>query len=196
MKKQTAVQHGNAAQDRIVAAARQLFASRGFHQTAMADLAKAAQVSVGAIYRSYASKADIILAIIVADSEEMLGDLQGDVDRVREGQIAIDAAIERIVLRRLSDKDDGLTHEILAEAHRNPKVAEAISVFCAQYRDLFAELAKLARPSAPEEEIEGAAELLLACLFGIGHRELSKPRLDEATTARVATSLIMKALNR
>lgn len=194
MKKEIAVQHGNAAQDRIVAAARQLFAERGFHQTAMADLAKAAQVSVGAIYRSYASKSDIILAIIVADSEVMLGDLQGDVDRVRNGQVAIRAAIEQIFFQRLSDKDEGLTHEILAEGHRNIEVAKAISGFCAQYRDLFAELARLARPSMTADEVEGAAELLLACLFGIGHRAFTSPRLDEMSTAKIATSLIMKAL--
>ena len=40
-------------------AARSLIAERGFHQTAMADIAKEAKVSVGAIYRAFENKADI-----------------------------------------------------------------------------------------------------------------------------------------
>ncbi|CAN5163202.1 hypothetical protein BH10PSE13_BH10PSE13_02280 [soil metagenome] len=194
MAKAIAAQHENAAQQRIVAAARQLFASRGFHQTAMADLAKEANVSVGAIYRSYASKADIILAIIVADSEMMLSELQGDAERVRNGDIPIETAIQQIVLRRLSDQDEALGHEILAEGHRNPAVARAVSGFCVQYREIFIELARLVRPSLSQEYLEGAGELLLACMFGIGHRELSHPRLDEKTTAVVVSKLVLNAL--
>ncbi|MFT3965637.1 MAG: helix-turn-helix domain-containing protein [Sphingobium sp.] len=188
------MQHESAAQQRIVAAARQLFADRGFHQTAMADLAREANVSVGAIYRSYASKAEIIQAIILADSREMLDGLEREARLVRSGEDSIETAIERIVLRRLSDKDEALTHEILAEAHRNPAVAGGISEFCTQYRAIFGELARLANPALEGERLEGAAELLLACLFGIGHRALTGPKLDEASTARIATYLIMRAL--
>ena len=68
MVENIAVQRDIGARERIVAAARCLFSSRGFHQTAMADLAKEAKVSVGAIYRSFESKADIVRAIIVADN--------------------------------------------------------------------------------------------------------------------------------
>lgn len=188
------MQHESVAQQRIVAAARRLFADRGFHQTAMADLAKEANVSVGAIYRSYASKSDIILAIVIADSEEMLRNLQDDAERVRKGEVPIETAIEQIVLRRLSDKDEAMTHEILAEAHRNPQVAASISDFCVKYREIFGELAKLASPALTGDELEGAAELLLACLFGLGHRELTRPNIDEATTAKVTTRLILEAL--
>jgi len=194
LARSAAVQHENAAQQRIVAAARQLFASRGFHQTAMADLAREAKVSVGAIYRSYTSKADIVLAIIVADSEITLGQLQGDAERVRNGDISIETAIQQIVLRSMQDKDEALVHEILAEGHRNPAVASAVAKFCVQYREIFIELAKLARPSLSGEYLEGAGELLLACMFGIGHRRLSQPSIDEVTTARIVSKMILNAL--
>ena len=47
----------------IVAAARRCFARDGFHQTSMPDIAAEAGVAVGAPYRYFASKEEIILAI-------------------------------------------------------------------------------------------------------------------------------------
>lgn len=194
MSDTTAVRQKSSSQQRIIAAARQLFAERGFHQTAMADLAKEANVSVGAIYRSFASKADIILDIILIDSREELAELQADADSVRKGDVPVETAIEHIILRCLSYKEEGLTHEILAEAHRNPLVASSISDFYVSYRDIFSELARLARPSLAGDELEGVVELLLACLFGLGNRSVTRPRMDEATTAKVTTRLILQAL--
>jgi len=190
----TAVQQKSASQQRIIAAARQLFAERGFHQTAMADLAKEASVSVGAIYRSYSSKADIILDIILVDSREALAELQADADMVRKDAVPVEAALEQIILRCLSYKDGALMHEILAEAHRNPQVAASISDFHVSYREIFSELAQLARPSLSGDELEGVVELLLVCLFGLGHQGLTRPNMDEATTAKVMTRLILQAL--
>jgi AcrR family transcriptional regulator len=48
---------------RIVAAARRCFSRDGFHQTSMPAIAAAAGVSVGAPYRYFASKEEIILEI-------------------------------------------------------------------------------------------------------------------------------------
>ncbi|MHA6765504.1 TetR/AcrR family transcriptional regulator [Streptacidiphilus sp. PAMC 29251] len=47
----------------IVAAARRCFSRDGFHQTSMPDIAQEAGVSVGASYRYFAGKEDIILEI-------------------------------------------------------------------------------------------------------------------------------------
>ncbi|QWF79330.1 TetR/AcrR family transcriptional regulator [Amycolatopsis sp. CA-230715] len=47
----------------IVAAARRRFARTGFHQTSMPDIAKEAGVSVGAPYRYFAGKEEIILEL-------------------------------------------------------------------------------------------------------------------------------------
>lgn len=47
----------------IVAAARRCFARQGFHQTSMPDIAAEAGVSVGAPYRYFSSKEQIILEI-------------------------------------------------------------------------------------------------------------------------------------
>lgn len=180
--------------ERIVAAARRLFAEHGFHQTAMADLAREANVSVGAIYRSFDGKADIIHAIVVADTDQMAHDLETLTARARAGTETVFSVIERIILQRVMQKDEALTHEILAEGHRNPEVANTIANFSARYERSFRELACIANPALSGERLEGAVELLLACVFGIGHRSLTHPSLGKEATARVATELIMAAI--
>lgn len=161
----------------------------------MTDLAAEAQVSVGAIYRSFASKAEIIRAIIEEDTQGLLLDLLGHIERVRAGDRSIAAAIQEIFLHRLSERDDAMTHEVLAEGHRNPQVADTITSFCDRYLEALRDLVGLAKPGLSGERLEGAAELLMACMFGMGHRELSRPTLSEADSARIAADLVLRALN-
>lgn len=180
--------------ERIVAAAKTLFAENGFHKTAMADLADYAQVSVGAIYRSFSSKAEIIKAIVEADTCDTLRQLQTDTDQVCDGTISGAVALERMLLDWLSKYRDALSYEIVAESHRNPEIAETIESVCGQFRDQLRTIAKLLRPDLDDMEIEGLAELLLACLFGMGNRRFTRPRLDEAETAAVVTRLFLDRL--
>jgi len=65
----------------IVAAARRCFSRDGFHQTSMPDIAAEAGVSVGAPYRYFAGKEEIILeiagdafAVIFGPLERLVGD--------------------------------------------------------------------------------------------------------------------------
>ncbi len=51
-------------EERIVRTAERLFAQRGFESTGMRAIAKAAQVSIGAIYHHFKSKEDILERII------------------------------------------------------------------------------------------------------------------------------------
>jgi AcrR family transcriptional regulator len=55
--------HREARRAEIIAAARRCFSRDGFHQTSMPDIAAEAGVSVGAPYRYFASKEEIILEI-------------------------------------------------------------------------------------------------------------------------------------
>lgn len=160
----------------MVASAKRLFSERGFHRTAMADLAVDADVSVGTIYRSFASKSDIIRAIIQSDTEETLAGLQGCIDQVRDGSLSGHDAVEQLVMKWLSKRTDPLSHEIVAEAHRNHEVAQLVSSICCQFRALMRDLASLLKSGLSEAEIEGIAEILLACLFGMGNREFTAPR--------------------
>jgi len=56
---------GQATRDRIVAAARQLFAEQGFDGTTTAAIAERAGVAEGTIFRHFASKRELLLATTV-----------------------------------------------------------------------------------------------------------------------------------
>jgi len=189
-----ALQQKMTAKERIISAAKQLFAERGFHRTSMADLSELAQVSVGAIYRAFPGKAAIIREIILVDTAETLGQLRAVIAQVRRNEASAPAVVEQMIFRWVSGHSDALEHEIVAEGHRNPEIASMIAEVCGQFRDLLRTLATLLQSGLDDDETEGIAELLLACLFGMGNRQFTHPRLTEPQTATAVARLILRGV--
>lgn len=99
----------------IVAAARRCFSRDGFHQTSMPDIAAEAGLSVGASYRYFASKEEIILEIagdafaVIFDPIERLVDaddvtvaklITAAVDLI-SGDLAVNRAGQRVPVEEL-----------------------------------------------------------------------------------------------
>lgn len=131
----------------ILQAALQCFLVRGFHQTSMRDIAQAAGVSLGNLYNHFPGKEAIILAVAVAESEELAPLLQ---------RLAASDGERAQVLVFLQDfhalcrqpEWATLAVEVLAESARNPAVAEA---FAANRRQLQAALAEALQQVAQRE---------------------------------------------
>lgn len=190
-----AVQQKKDPRSRIVEAARHLFATQGFHQTPMSELAMVADVSVGLIYRLFKDKSDVIMAIIVDNSERKADDVSQILNAVRSKQVSIEQGFFQLALRALSDKEEALSFEILAEAHRNKIVGDKIGNLCANYRNAVRELACIANPKLSGSDLEGAEELLLGLMFGLGHRSLSRPHLAVHETAEQTSRMIISLLS-
>lgn len=131
----------------ILQAALQCFVARGFHQTSMRDIAQAAGVSLGNLYNHFPGKEAIILAVAVAESEELAPLLQ---------RLAASDGERAQVLVFLQDfhalcrqpEWATLAVEVLAESARNPAVAEA---FAANRRQLQMTLAEALQQVAQRE---------------------------------------------
>ncbi|HDS1555207.1 TetR/AcrR family transcriptional regulator [Stenotrophomonas maltophilia] len=131
----------------ILQAALQCFLVRGFHQTSMRDIAQVAGVSLGNLYNHFPGKEAIILAVAVAESEELAPLLQ---------RLAASDGERAQVLVFLQDfhalcrqpEWATLAVEVLAESARNPAVAEA---FAANRRQLQATLAEALQQLAQRE---------------------------------------------
>jgi TetR/AcrR family transcriptional repressor of uid operon len=188
------VQHESAGQKRIVDAARHLYATKGFHRTSMAELAAAADVSVGLIYRLFTDKNALIKALVLEDSEAKEAELRALTDDVTSGRVTIEAGFEHLARHALAKGDEALSFDIMAEAHRNSDVADTIATLCLGFRSVVRELACVANPLLTSEALDGAEELVLAFMFGLGHRTLSRPRLSEVETARITSQMIIAAL--
>ena len=131
----------------ILQAALQCFLAKGFHQTSMRDIAQAASVSLGNLYNPFPGKEAIILAVAVAESEELAPLLQ---------RLAASDGERTQVMAFLQDfhalcrppEWATLAVEVLAESARNPAVAEA---FAANRRQLQATLAEALQQMAQRE---------------------------------------------
>ncbi len=110
----------------ILQAALQCFLAKGFHQTSMRDIAQAAGVSLGNLYNHFPGKEAIILAVAVAESEELAPMLQrlaaADGERTQ-----VMAFLQDFHALCRQPEWATLAVEVLAESARNPAVAEAFA---------------------------------------------------------------------
>ncbi|ACF51423.1 TetR/AcrR family transcriptional regulator [Stenotrophomonas maltophilia] len=110
----------------ILQAALQCFLVKGFHQTSMRDIAQAAGVSLGNLYNHFPGKEAIILAVAVAESEELAPLLQrlaaSDGERTQ-----VMAFLQDFHALCRQPEWATLAVEVLAESARNPAVAEAFA---------------------------------------------------------------------
>lgn len=189
-----AVQHKPPGQDRILKAAKMLFATNGFHQTSMAELAAAADMSVGLIYRSFKSKSEIIEAIVRDDADQRLAELDDLRRRFDEGELTVTEALRELFRQILDKENEPFACDILAEGFRTESVGRTIGQMCGSIREHLRDLARAANPGLDGEELEGATELMLGCLFSLEHRSISMPRLDIARASEIYARMFVGAL--
>lgn len=168
--------------DRILVAAQRCFIEHGFHGASMASIAATAEMSAGLIYRYFAGKNAIVIAII----QRQLALVRRD---MCEGGEPCDLAA---ALADNYGKRDGkraqcispaLFLEMSAEATRDEHIAAALREFDEAVR------ADLVRWLGTPERA-----LLMQCLFeGLRVREAREPGLDRKQL-KDALDLLMPAL--
>lgn len=176
---------------KVLGAARASFLEKGFHLTPMAELAERSEVSIGQIYRLFENKSEMISAIVQADTDTRIARLSAIRDEVAAGRLTPLAGFERATLGVLEEGEQGLTFEILAEGFHNPNVGEVIGLLCERYRAMLREIIIVARSDLTSTRLAALEEMLLAILFGLSNRPLSRPPLSQRDTARYAAEMIM-----
>ncbi len=111
--------------EQILGAAMVCFAKRGFHQTSMHHIAEAAGISVGLIYRYFASKE----AVIGALAEEHKTELAQLLERARSAPTLLESL--EILLTAHCCENQPQMHsafvvDLFAEAGRNPAMAALV----------------------------------------------------------------------
>lgn len=180
--------------ERVISAARALFQENGFHQTPMSELAKRAEISVGQIYRLFANKGEMISAIIVEDTDMRIDRLAGIRDDVASGRLSPRDGFRAATLDALNQGEEALTFEILAEGFRNKAVGKEIGDLCDRYRAMLREIVLSADKSLCGDKLLAIEEMLLAILFGLGNRTLSRPPLSAQATADHAADMVLAML--
>lgn len=109
----------------ILAAARRLFAERGYVATAMADIAEEAQTAVPTIYQSIGPKRAILLALLdLMDAEAGVGPMWRRLGETRDPREIL--ALAAGLTRRFDERCGDIIGAMKSAAPTEPDVAEAL----------------------------------------------------------------------
>ncbi|MGR4897390.1 TetR/AcrR family transcriptional regulator [Stenotrophomonas sp. LARHCG68] len=126
-----AVAHADAQRRRILDAAQKCFITRGFHAGSIGDIAAEAEISQGLMYRYFANKRALILALI----ERQLRHDQASISEMPAAPDLVDGLLECyqqwargevLPIHGNAIASVALYAEINAEAHRDPVLAEVL----------------------------------------------------------------------
>lgn len=137
-------QYRDARRDQILSAARRCFLRDGFHATSMQDLFAEAGLSAGAVYRYFASKDDVIIAIAEENVREVVAMIH-DSASGEPGRPIGTVLADILTVVRAKDAEEGLAGlAVLAwsEALRNPVLASRFADRFAQIRTDLTEIAR------------------------------------------------------
>jgi AcrR family transcriptional regulator len=81
----------------VTEAAAELFSTRGFLETSMDEIAKAAHLSKGGMYHYFKGKTEILLAILSDFMDQVLGDIEGQLETIRSPESKLSFLIRRHV---------------------------------------------------------------------------------------------------
>jgi TetR/AcrR family transcriptional regulator, repressor for uid operon len=114
--------------DAILEAAISCFVRKGFHQSSMQDLAGAADVSMGLLYRYFTNKE----AIILAAAQREQADAVAIIANIAEGGDVVESwinALLRLVAFSVDPEQSRLLNEIVAEAGRSASLKTMLEAY-------------------------------------------------------------------
>ncbi|WP_197675802.1 TetR/AcrR family transcriptional regulator [Micromonospora auratinigra] len=160
--------HLAARRQQILDAARRCFVRDGFHNTSMQDVITEAGLSVGAVYRYFPSKNDLITSIaqsVVGGADQVFADIAA-----AEPPLPLVEALDRALT--FVDGQSGpdgllpLAIQVWSEAQRDPALAEFVAATYSRLRQHFVLLARRAR-DAGELSADADPEATGAALFAL-----------------------------
>lgn len=182
--------------EQILEAACERVRQSGFHGASMADIAKAAGLSVGQIYRYFENKEAIIAAIVAQDLAEMRDKF--DEMESQPGSLS-DAIVDltpEAIAKCFDPRRAALALEVVAEAARNPKVAAIVRAADVQERELArAMMERDRKPEWTEAEFQARCEVVGMLFDGLLMRGVNHPDLDREALAAVLNSTVRHLLS-
>jgi AcrR family transcriptional regulator len=148
--------------ERLLRAAADVFAERGYDGTRVADIAAAAGVSNGAMYAHFASKADLLTGALRTHGQRLLADLfEADPDRSITDLLLV---IGQWLPRR-RDMRGYLIVEALVAARRDQDVATPMRTYVGERADWLAELMRVAQADGEIDPALSPNALAHLCLL-------------------------------
>jgi TetR/AcrR family transcriptional repressor of uid operon len=181
--------------ERLLEAAATVFAERGYERAGVAEIARRAGLTTGAIYSRYAGKAELLLDAIDLRTHDEIRRLLGGNGAAGRGTAVLEALGAHLVDEH-HDAGQELLFEAFVAARRDPALAEMLR---RRIEDQDARLAKLVEEGKADGSIDPAlaTEALVpfshavglgVLLYRIIDRDLPSPRDWTAVITRVVAA--------
>lgn len=172
-----------AARQRIVAAAGELFAQRGFDGVSVSDIAELAEVGRTTFFRHFGDKQEVVFAreqeLLDALTDENLDDVASRGRSLRDGLLALQPLVLRLCAHITADPEDYRQHEQLVEANVELRARSAVKMQLVAGR-----LAQLLVDQGWEAPVANlAAQIALACYWTARASGDRPDRLVESTAS-------------
>ncbi|MET0928027.1 MAG: TetR/AcrR family transcriptional regulator [Aeromicrobium sp.] len=171
--------HLDARRQQIVDAARTRFTDRGFAGTSMADVVAEAGLSIGAIYRYFSSKEELVAAVCEQGSDTFPETLTAEAIRDFLGDMRI---------RAQQNGHARLVSQIYAEAALSPALADLVGRQLAELRGRVVELLPAEDGDGPRAA--GVAEAFVAICVGYSQQLAIRGDVDSAPIAAALVATI------
>ncbi|NES14253.1 TetR/AcrR family transcriptional regulator [Micromonospora sp. PPF5-17] len=161
-------EHRAARRQQILDAARRCFLRDGFHNTSMQDVIAEAGLSVGAVYRYFPSKNDLITAIaqaVIGGADGVFAELAA-VEPPLPLAEALDRALTYVDAQTGPDGMLPLAIQVWSEAQRDRALAEFVAATYARFRGHFVAIARRARDGG-ELSPDADPDAVGTALFGL-----------------------------
>jgi AcrR family transcriptional regulator len=139
--------HLAARRQQIIDAARVCFLRNGFHQTSMQDVIREASLSVGAVYRYFPSKNDLIMALagqVLDEVAAVFADL-GSADPPLHIAVAMQRGVDFAAANTGPDGTLRLAMQVCGEALTDATLSEFVRDFYQRLRGLIITMAEQVR---------------------------------------------------
>jgi AcrR family transcriptional regulator len=151
--------------ERLLAAARELFAEQGYHATNSKKIAARADVAVGSFYAYFSNKKSLFLEVIRGYYRETAVRAFGGLDAARVAEMpreALPGMIKELIRRLYAahDLEPGLHREISGLRYTDPEVEAVIAEEDEQLIASLTELLRAFGPSLAVDDPEAGARVL------------------------------------
>lgn len=161
--------------ERLLRAAADVFARRGYEGARVSDIAASAGLSNGALYAYFGSKAELLVGALRAHGRRLLDDVLAHPSRSITDQLLATGRS----LRGRRDPDGYLVVEALAAARRDPEVARPMRDYVRDRADVLAEQVRDAQRTGEIDPAVSPVAVAHLCLaLGLG-TALLPPEIHE-----------------
>jgi AcrR family transcriptional regulator len=172
----------------ILDAAATCFAREGFHRTSMQDIVRESGISAGLVYRYFAGKDDMIVAIVTEWHEQRQALIESD-------QAATTTYLDLLRSLGTAQARDGLRLgvQVWAEAVRTPQIRDLVRAGVDGPRATVADMIRQAQGGGElpaDLDPDGLARILVAIYQGLMLQTVWDDTVDNAAFVRTVASIL------